>query len=230
MDHVVTNNRIEGDGRPSPQELEKRIRKVRIGGTILVIVAAASLAAAMIVHTVPVAFVLLDLFVGGLMAVGMSFRRNTNFGLFEGIFFGVFIGSWGFLSDVLFPAMSGDFLMTFWPGMSAWALGLGLVALPLARFSFERKSKAIRSDLASVQRYRDSGDSRYVAQMRMSARKMGKGSLITGIVMGAVMVGFGLFAWLFMDLLVGLALAAMMSIPVALLVWTLRLRGQDVRQ
>lgn len=227
MDHVVVHSGAGGEEGPSQQEIEKRIRKVRVIGSVIVVVAAASLATAILVSAIPLTFVLIVALVGGLMAVWMSFRRNTDFGILGGILFGVFIGSWGFLSDLLSPSMSDDFLMTFWPGMSAWALGFGLAALPLARFSYMRKRKAIRSDLASIQRNRKSGDGAVVAPFRAGAEKMGKGSLVSGIVLGALMVGFGLYTWLFMDLLVGLVLAVMMAVPVVFLAWMLKLRGED---
>ena len=55
------------------------------------------------------------------------------------------------------------------------------------------------------------------------------GSLIASLVMGAAMAGFGLFAWLFMDLLFGLVLAAMTAVPVAFIVWMLKLHNDAVK-
>jgi fatty acid desaturase len=207
----------------SPEDFENRLRRVRITATVLAAISAASLGVAMSVSPVPFPFVLFAFAVGGIMAVGASLGRTNNFGMLVGIVIGIMIGSWIFLRDLLFPGLSDDFLTEFWPGMSSWALGFSLAALPLVRISLERKRPSIRTDLASAQQFRDRGDSATVAQLRVSALKMGKGRIVTMIVLGSVMEGFGLLSWLFMDLRVGLVLAVMMSLPVAFFTWMLKL-------
>ncbi|MBR9976978.1 MAG: hypothetical protein KFH87_02715 [Bacteroidetes bacterium] len=217
-------------GDSSSGDVEQRIRKTRKVAAVIVAVSAVSLVAAVIVYPVPVTFLLVAGIFGGLIAAGLSLRRKVDVGIPEGLLFGVFYGAWIFLRDQMFPGMGDNVFTTFWSGMSAWALGYGLFVLPLARFSHERKRHSLQTDVASLQRYRASGDSPFVAQLRMSAGKTGKGRMITLIAMGGVMAGFGLYTWLFMDLLVGLVLAAMMTLPVAFFVWMLKLRGSSHHQ
>lgn len=226
MDYAK-NGDAEDAGLPSTVDFEQRIRKTRNVAAIIVAVSAVSLVAAVIVYPVPVTFLLVAGIFGGLIAVGLSLRRKVDVGIPEGLFFGVFYGGWIFLRDLMFPGLSDDFFTTFWSGMSAWALGFGLLILPLARVSHERKRYALQTDLAAIQRYRAGGDSPLVAQLRTSAGKTGKGYIIALIVSGGVMAGFGLFTWLFMDLLIGLVLAAMMVVPVAFFVWMLKIRDRS---
>ena len=221
----VMNSLVDGAGNPSSEGFEERVRKVRVRGAVIVVLAAASLVASMMEYAVPVTFVLTVFSFGGLGAVWISFRRRIDFGMLGAIVFGLFIGGWSFLDDLLFPTLSGNFTTTSWTGMSAWALGFGLFALPLVRFSFERKWKAIQAQQASVQRSRDRGDSAFVAGLRTSAGKIGKGQMITLIAIAAVMGGLGMYAWLFLDLRIGLLLALMMLPPIALFAWMLKLRG-----
>jgi hypothetical protein len=220
---------VDTAGETSLKDAERWLRKVRIGLSVMVVVAAASLVASMMLYPVSVTFVLTALFFGGLLAVGMSFRRRTDVGIFEGILFGVFYIGWSFLRDLLFPSLSGNLFTIFWTGTSAWVLGFSLLALPLMRFSIERKRKAVQTDQASVRQYRDSGDSAFVAQMRTSAGKMPKGYMITMIAMGAAMAGLGMYTWLFEDFFIGLLLAVMMVPPIAMFAWMLKLRGGTLR-
>jgi len=225
----IKNSLVDGAGDASFDVIAARLRKVRIGVSIFIVVAAASLVASMMTYAVPVTFVLAVFSIGGLSAVGMSFRRSTDFGMLEGILIGLLIGSWSFVGDLLFPTLSGNFFTIFWTGMSAWALGFGLFALPLVRFSIERKRVAMQTQQASVQQYRDSGDSAFVAGLRTSAGKTGKGQMIIQITMAAVMGGLGMYTWLFLDLLLGLLLAVMMLPPIALFAWMLKLRGGGLK-
>ncbi|MDT8323836.1 MAG: hypothetical protein RRA94_06995, partial [Bacteroidota bacterium] len=167
MKHI--NRPLGGEVESSHEEIGRRMRKVRITAGVLAAASAVSLTAAMFVTSVPLTFVLFAFAVGGLMAVGMSYRRSNDYTIVEGLAFGIMFGSWIFLRDLLFPGLSDDFLTEFWPGMSSWALGFSLLALPLVRVSFERKRPAIHTDLASAQQFRDRGDSATVAQLRVSA-------------------------------------------------------------
>jgi len=225
----VKNGLVDGAGALSWEDFEARLRKLRIGLFVFIVVAAASLVASVMVSPVPVTFVLTGSFIGGLLAVGMSFRRSIDSGILEWVLFAVFFGSWTFLRDLLFPAMSGNFFMTFWTAMSAWALGLSLLTLPLIRFSIERKRKTIQTDQAAVRHSRDRGDSAFVAQMRTSSRKMRKGFIIAQMAMASAMAGFGMYTWLFEDFLLGLLLVVMMVPPIAMFSWMLKLRRGAVR-
>lgn len=223
MSHV-SNGLVDGAGALSSEDFEARLRKLRIGVSVFIVVAAASLVASVMVSPVPVTFVLTGFFIGGLLAVGMSFRRSIDSGILEWVLFAVFFGSWTFLRDLLFPTMSGNFFMTFWTAMSAWALGLSLLTLPLVRFSIERKRKTIQTDQAAVRHCRDSGDSAFVAQMRTSSKKMRKGFIIAQMAMASAIAGFGMYVWLFEDSLIGILLVLMMAPPIAMFMWMLKLR------
>lgn len=224
MSHV-SNGLVDGTGALSSEDFEARLRKLRIGASVIIVVAAASLVASVMISPVPVTFVLTGVFIGGLLAVGMSFRRSIDSGILEWVLFAVFFGSWTFLRDLLFPTMNGNFFMTFWTAMSAWALGLSLQTLPLVRFSIERKRKTIQTDQAAVRHCRESGDSAFVAQMRTSSKKMRKEFIIAQMAMASAMAGFGIYVWLFEDSLIGLLLVLMMVPPIAMFAWMLKLRG-----
>ena len=227
MDDVM--NRQMGDA--FPEGFEERLRKVQLIGMVLAGVAAASLAVAMVMDPVPLLFPVLAAALGAAYGAAnsltLSLSGKSMPGIGAGLVSGLLIVGFFKMRDMLFPGMADDFLAHLWPGASAWVLGLAAVAIPLSRRNVLRMRPELRADIEAVSRFRERGDSAFVAQIRTSAMKMEKGDIIALMAMAGFMAGLGLFVWLTADDIlgiIGLAFAGLVGLQIAFLAWMLKLK------
>lgn len=208
----------------NPEVFEERLRKIRLTGMVLAAAAATSLTVAMVVDPVPPLFVLLAAALGAAAGLTFSLSRKSMPGIGGGLFLGATVALFLNGRFAYFPELSHSLFDGLWAGCSAWVLGFLVVAIPSARLSAERKRTELRADLETVSRFRERGDSAFVAQTRLSARNVHKAYLIVMICIAAIMGGLGLYVWLFEDGLIGLLLAAMCALPIGFFIWMLKLK------
>jgi hypothetical protein len=211
----------------NPEGFEQRLRKVRVAGAVLAVMAMVSLVFGMVVNPVPPLFLAIGAVVGAATGPASALSRKSTLGTGGGLVLGATIALFLNVPYTIFPEMGSDPFTALWPGLSAWALALLVVALPLARWSLERKRPDILVDTETLARFRERGDSSLLAHMRLSAGKTPKVFSIALIVMAAVMEGLGLYVWLVEDDLTGLMLAVMLAPPIALFACMLNLRRQS---
>jgi hypothetical protein len=212
----------------SAEEVDRRFRATRRVGIAVLLASGVSLAVAMILQPAPPLYVGASFVIGMLFGLGAVFMRHNQQGFATGLLSGVLLALSFAFRDAMFPEMGDDVFAGFWAAMSAMVLGIASVLLPLMRFSLQRKMPDLRNDAALARRYREQGDSSFVAQMRVTAEKTSKGRMIVSIVMGSVMVGLGLYVWFATWEIFALLLTGMMSAAVALLIWTLTLRHHRI--
>ena len=212
----------------SAPEIDRRFRSTRRVGIAVLLASGASLVAAMILQPAPPLYVGAYFVIGILFGLAAVVMRHNQQGFANGLLTGVLLALSFAFRDAMFPEMGDDVFAGFWAGMSAMVLGIGSVLLPLLRFSLQRKMPDLRRDAALARRYREQGDSSFVAQLRVSAEKTSRGSMIVSIVMGSVMAGLGLYVWFTTWEIFALLLTGMMSAAVALFIWTLTLRHRRI--
>lgn len=212
----------------SAPEVDGRFRATRRVGIAVLLASGVSLVVAMILQPAPPLYVGATFVIGVLFGLAAVFMRQNQQGFAIGLLSGALIALSFAFRDAMFPEMGEDLFAGFWAGMSAMVLGIGSVLLPFLRFSLQRKMLEMKHDAASARRYREQGDSPFVAQMRVTAEKTSKGRLIVSIVMGSVMAGLGLYVWFTEGEIIYLLLTGMMSAPVAMLVWMLTLRHRRI--
>ncbi|MBR9976243.1 MAG: hypothetical protein KFF77_11725 [Bacteroidetes bacterium] len=208
----------------NPEGFEERLRKVRLTGIVLSAAAAASLAVAMIVDPVPLLFLVLATVLGAAFGLTLSLSRKSMTGIGGGAVLAATTILFLNVRLTYFPELSDGLMDGLWVGISGWAVGILVVALPLARLSSGRKRPELRADIDTITRFRERGDSAFVAQLRLSAGKTPSGYFIALICMAAIMAGLGLYVWLFEDGLIGLLLAVMTALPIAFFAWMLKLK------
>ncbi|MFA6233928.1 MAG: hypothetical protein WC824_07040 [Bacteroidota bacterium] len=211
----------------SVEEFERRLRYARRVAIGMLIAVSASLAASYVVQPVSVMFLLaafgLGIGWGGLIVFSTSVNSAWPGGLAGGLAGGLIVPALSFSQDFLLPEMRQNFFIGLWPGMSALLVGMTMIMLTMLRKSMQRKLSAVTRDQAAAAAFERNGDSKFTAQLRVSAEKTGRGQIYAFIVMAGVLGMFGLWVWI-TGFEVGVVLVIFVLPAIAFFFWQLHLQ------
>ncbi len=218
---------ITGAGIPD-HEFAAKLRRKRMLSGGMVIAAAISLYASQVTQPVPLYYILGIACIGAVFGFLLAFFgpvRKMWHGLLAGAFFAL---STDLVKYLTLPDPSIDPFAVIWPELSAMVIGMSLVMLPFTRKLLLRTAGQSAENETAAAGYRQAGDSRFTAGLRVSAHQLGTRGIVTLIVMGTGMAGFGIFAYA-LGIPMGLALTVMMIAAVAPFIRMLWLLGEPGR-